>query len=206
MWTLRVKTWDERNIPRSVGGSRYAPIVRANLGGWASGKALLRGRVEQVPTLYLQGRYTHGGPHGSGYRGGVCPPAGLGEGDICQFQVNLDNMRGKTHCIRVTKTFIAPNTTYFSAASATMNSAFGIIFITEGWRNCDDSPQGWMNWKSISRVVECSWRRIGVLSTMTPSEEGNPAVAHSRYLRWSLKRTLSDDMNVMSALESETGG
>ena len=39
---------------------------------------------------------------------------------------------------------------------------------------------------------------------MTP--EGNPAVAHSRYLRWSLKRTLSDDMNVMSALESETGG
>jgi len=73
-------------------------------------------------------------------------------------QILKERQKMKTYYIQVRHTFIAPNTAYFSAASATLKNRLGSIFITDGWRYPAASDGGSINWKRISKTSDVSGR------------------------------------------------
>ena len=101
------------------------------------------------------------------------------------------------YLMRILQTFIAENTSYFSAASASGSKMSNLTHSRSGWRS------GYMNWKRSSRVVECSGRET--ISLRAGNSGGaNPLAWVRMFNVWTLKRTLSLDLKVISESAAET--
>ena len=116
----------------------------------------------------------------------------------------LGRSKRSAHFIRVIQVFIAPDTIYFSAASATAKNISGFIVITDGCRYWTFSEQGSMNWKRIWRTSDGSVSFTGLSSDDIKGGTANPAVATSRCFLWIRKSTLSEETNTVSAAGSLT--
>jgi hypothetical protein len=99
--------------------------------------------------------------------------------------------------------FVAGNTSYFSAASASSRNVLNGVMVSM-LGNC----QGYTNWNNSSRMLDDSVKSTtpkSLGSARVANSEDGKAPAHiSRFFRWILNCTPSQDKKVTSASLAET--